>query len=422
MISDTSSTDIARPPQRFSIRMRVLVIAGVIVLAGCALAYPRYRDWSDTERSYPVDRIRIAEVQRGAFEQSVAADGKIVAQIKPTLFTPTEGAITLQVKAGDIVNKGSVLATIVNSDLVTELKQAETALVRAQIEQARQELDSRQAVVENEEAREVSQVKLITARRNVARYERAQRGGAVSLYDFEIAQDELAIFERTDRSLASTSKLLGERLQFEVRSRELEIKQQRVLTEDFQRQVEELTIRAPISGQIGTVLVEDQDSVAPNQAIMTVVDLTAYGVLLQVPESYAKDLAIGLPTVITYEGLPYRGEITSMSAEVIGNSIEARAKFIEKPDGDLKQNQRVSLKIYFRTIDDTIKLARGPFLEAGGGKVAYVVEGNQARAVPIELGAIGTSEVQVVAGLKPGDRVVISNTQVFENASKVLLR
>lgn len=422
MISDTSSTDIARPAKRFRTRMPVLVIAGVVVLAGCAFAYPRYRDWSDTERSYPADRIRIAEVQRGAFEQSVAADGKIVAQIKPTLFAPTEGAITLQVKAGDIVNKGSVLATIVNSDLTTELKQAETALVKAQIEQARQELETRQAVVENEEAREVSQVKLSTARRNLARYEKAQRGGAVSLYDFEKAQDELAIIERTDRSIASTRKLLGERLQFEVRSRALEIKQQRVLIEDFQRQVEELTIRAPISGQIGTVLVEDQDSVAPNQAIMTVVDLTAYGVLLQVPESYAKDLAIGLPTVITYEGLPYRGEITSMSAEVIGNSIEARAKFIEKPDGDLKQNQRVSLKIYFRTIADTIKLARGPFLEAGGGKVAYVVEGNQARAVPIELGAIGTSEVEVVKGLNPGDRVVISNTQVFENASKVLLR
>jgi HlyD family secretion protein len=422
MISDTSSTDIVRPAKRFILRMPVIVIAGIIVLVGCAFAYPRYRDWSDTERSYPLERIRIAEVQRGAFEQSVAADGKIVAQIKPTLFAPTEGVITLQVKAGDIVSKGSVLATIVNSDLTTKLKQAETALVKAQIEQARQELETRQAVVENEEAREVSQVKLATARRNLARYEKAQRGGAVSLYDFEKAQDELAITERADSSLASTSKLLGERLQFEVRSRALEIQQQRVLTEDFQRQVEELTIRAPISGQIGTVLVEDQDSVALNQAVMTVVDLTAYGVLLQVPESYAKDLAIGLPTAITYEGLPYRGEITSMSAEVIGNSIEARAKFIDKPDGDLKQNQRVSLKIYFRTIDDTIKLARGPFLEAGGGKVAYVVEGNQARAVPIKLGAIGTSEVEVVAGLKPGDRVVISNTQVFENASNVLLR
>jgi HlyD family secretion protein len=420
MISDTSSTDIARPAKRSS--MRIPVIVGVVVLLGCAFAYPRYRDWSDTQRSYPVDRIRTAEVQRGAFEQSVAADGKIVAQIKPTLFVPTEGVITLQVKAGDIVSKGSVLATIVNSDLTTKLKQAETALVKAQIEQARKELETRQAVVENEQAREVSQVKLVTARRNLARYEKAQRDGAVSLYDFEKAQDELAIIERTDRSLASTSKLLGERLQFEMRSRALEIKQQRVLTEDFQRQVEELTIRAPISGQIGTVLVEDQDSVAPNQAVMTVVDLTAYGVLLQVPESYAKDLAIGLPIAITYEGLPYRGEITSMSAEVIGNSIEARAKFIDKPNGDLKQNQRVSLKIYFRTIADTIKLARGPFLEAGGGKVAYVVEGNQARAVPIELGAIGTSEVQVVAGLKPGDRVVISNTQVFENASNVLLR
>lgn len=422
MISDTSSTDIARPARRFRAHVPVLVIASITLLAGCVFAYPHYRDWSDTERSYPADRVRISEVQRGAFEQSVAADGTIVAQIKPTLFAPTEGVMTLQVKPGDIVAKGAVLATIVNSDLTTELTQAETALVKAQIEQARQELETRQALVESEQAREVSQVKLVAARRNLERYEKALAARTVSQQDFEEVQDELAIVERTDSSLAATSKLLAERLQFEVRSRELEIKQQRVLTEDFKRQVDELTIRAPISGQIGTVLVEDQDSVATNQALMTVVDLTAYGVTMQVPESYAKDLVVGLPTVINYEGRPYRGEITSMSAEVIGNSIEARAKFIETPDGDLKQNQRVSLKIFFRTIDDTVKLARGPFLEAGGGKVAYIVDGNQARAVPIELGAIGTSEVEVVSGLKPGDRVVISNTQVFENASSVLLR
>ncbi len=422
MISDTSLTDIARPAKRFRANVPVLAISGGVLLAAVAFAYPHYRDWSDTERSYPAERVRVAEVMRGAFEQSVAADGKIVAEIKPTLFAPTEGVLTLQVKPGDIVEKGRVLATIVNSDLTTKLKQAETELVKAQIEQARQELETRQALVEGEQSWQVSQVKLEAARRNLARYEKALRKQTVSQQDFERVQDELAIIERTDRSLEATNKLLNERLQFEVRSRKLEITQQRVLTEDFQRQVDELTIRAPISGQIGTVHVEDQDSVSTNQAIMTVVDLTAYGVLIQVPESYAKDLVVGLPTTITYEGRPYRGEITSMSAEVIGNSIEARAKFIEKPEGDLKQNQRVSLKIFFRTIDDTIKLARGPFLEAGGGKVAYVVEGNQARAVAITLGAIGTSEVEVVSGLKPGDRVVISNTQVFENASKVLLR
>ncbi|AVP97147.1 hypothetical protein C7S18_08045 [Ahniella affigens] len=422
MIKDTSTTDIARPVKQFRSKLPLLALIGGSLVVAAAFAYPTYRDWSDTDRSYPMDRVRIAEVQRGAFEQSVAADGKIVAEIKPTLFAPAEGVVTLSVKPGDMVQKGQVLAIVANSDLQTQLKQSETALVKAEIEQARRELETRQLVLEGEQNRSVSLVKLEAARRNLERYKKALRDQTVSRENFEKVQDELEIVERTDSSVEASNKLLAERLEFELRSRELEIKQQRVLTEDFRRQVDELTVRAPISGQIGTVLVADQDSVTPNQAVMTVVDLTAYGVLIQVPEGYAKDLTVGLATVITYEGRPYRGEITSMSAEVIANAIEARAKFVEKPEGDLKQNQRVSLKIFFRTIDDTVKLARGPFLEAGGGKVAYVVDGNQARAVPISLGAIGTSEVEVLSGLKPGDRVVISNTQVFENASKVLLR
>lgn len=422
MIKDTSTTDIARPAKRLQAKLPYVVLVGGLLVVAVAFAYPRFRDWSDTDRSYPADRVRIAEVRRGAFEQSVAADGKIVAEIKPTLFAPAEGVITLNIKPGDMVEKGQVLATVANSDLLTQLKQSETALVKAEIEQSRRELETRQLVVEGEQNRAVSLVKLEGARRNLERYEKALRDQTVSRENFEKVQDELQIVEQTDRSIDTSNKLLADRLAFELRSRELEIKQQRVLTEDFRRQVDELTIRAPITGQIGTVMVADQDSVTPNQPVMTVVDLTAYGVLIQVPESYARDLSAGLSTVITYEGRPYRGEITSMSAEVIANAIEARAKFVEKPEGDLKQNQRVSLKIYFQTIEDAVMVARGPFLEAGGGKLAYVVEGNQAHAVPITLGAIGTSEVQVISGLKPGDKIVISNTQVFENANKVLLR
>lgn len=422
MIRDTSTTDIVRPKQKFRLKLSMTTAALGLGFVAIVAAYPTYRDWSDTERSYPLDRVRVAQVMRGPFEHSVAADGKIVAVIKPTLFASAAGVITLKVKPGDIVEKGQVLGDIVNPDLVTQLRQAESTLLKSQVELSRQRLDSRQRKLETEQGREVSQVKLEAARRNLARYEKALKDGTVSRQDYEKSQDEVAIAESSHTSLVATNRLLVERLDFELQSKDLEVQQQNVLVDDLKRQVDELIVRAPIAGQVGTVQVEDQDSVALRQALMTVVDLTAYGVLIQVPESYANDLSVGLPTVITYEGKAYRGEITSLSPEVIGNNIEARAKFVEAPAGDLKQNQRVSLKIVFQTVGDAVTLARGPFVESGGGRTAYVVEGNRARSVPIRLGAIGASEVEVLEGLKPGEKVVISNTQVFENASKVLLR
>lgn len=393
-----------------------------LAFAAVALAYPSYRDWSSSERSFPADRLRLAEVARGAFEQSIAVDGKIVAVIKPTLFASAEGVISLEVKPGDFVEQGDVLAVIDNPELTTRLRQAETALVSAQIARDRQQLEARQAEVETRQSLEVARVTLDAARRTVERYGAAMKLNTISAQEFDRVRDELVIAETTTKGLDATNRLRLERLRFEVESSELEVKQQTVLVEDFQRQVDSLTIRSPIAGQVGTVHVDDKDSVAIRAPVLSVVDLAAYGVEIAVPESFANDLRVGLPAVITYEGLPYRGELTSLSPEVIGSTIEARARFIAQPKVELKQNQRVTLKILVSEIDDTLRVARGPFVESGGGRIAYRVRGSIAEAVPVRLGVIGASEVEILDGLEAGDRIVISNTQVFENASKVLLR
>ena len=71
---------------------------------------------------------------------------------------------------------------------------------------------------------------------------------------------------------------------------------------------------------------------------------------------------------------------------------------------------------------DVLKVARGPFLEGGGGRKAYVVEANVATQRPIRVGAASVSEVEIVSGLAEGDRIIISDTTRFEDARRVYLR
>ena len=128
-----------------------------------------------------------------------------------------------------------------------------------------------------------------------------------------------------------------------------------------------------------------------------------------------------MPAEIGYGGKTYPGEVTSISPEVRQGEVTGRVRFKGEPPPGLRQNQRVSVRIVMDRRDGVLKVERGGFYEAGGGKVAYVVRGDTAERTPIETGAASVREVEITGGLAEGDQVVISDTDGFKDAARVLL-
>ena len=105
-IRDTSATDVVvEPPSK---RKRYYWIgggAGALVLL-MVLVYPVFDRWLQAEVSVPLERLRIATVERGDFVRDVGVQGTVVAAISPTLYSPAQGAVTLLIQAGDTVDAG----------------------------------------------------------------------------------------------------------------------------------------------------------------------------------------------------------------------------------------------------------------------------------------------------------------------------
>ena len=80
------------------------------------------------------------------------------------------------------------------------------------------------------------------------------------------------------------------------------------------------------------------------------------------------------------------------------------------------------MTVVLETRRDVLKVARGPWLEAGSGRQAYVVADGMAMMRPIEIGATSISEVEIRSGLAQRDEIVISDTTRFEGAQRVLVR
>jgi HlyD family secretion protein len=162
-------------------------------------------------------------------------------------------------------------------------------------------------------------------------------------------------------------------------------------------------------------------AVARDAKLVSVVDLSQLEVQMQVAESFARELQVGMPGEISGNGQRWKGRVSSISPEVVNNEVAARLRFDGALPEQLRQNQRLAVRVLLDQRDNVLTLARGSFVDEGGGRIAYVLHDGQAERRKIRLGAQGLSKVEVLEGLKPGERVVISGAEAFAGAERVAI-
>ena len=207
-----------------------------------------------------------------------------------------------------------------------------------------------------------------------------------------------------------------ESLQFETTTRQLAVDRQRLVVAELQRQVDDLVIRSPVTGIVGNVAVTQKALVNENAPLITVVDLSAFEVEVLIPEAYADDLGIGLGSDVKYNNAEYRGELVSLSPEVVNGEVVGRIRFAGDMPPGLRQNQRVTVRIMMDELIDVLKLQRGAFADTAGGRTAFVLgTDGLAHRRAIRLGARSVGEVEVIQGLAEGERVIVSSIADFED-------
>jgi len=420
-ITDTSGQDVAvaRPSRR---RFWSLVGAGIAVLALAGLfAVPYLIRWTSAEAAVPRERIRVAAVRHGDLTRDVSVQGRVVAAVSPTLFAPADGTITLLVESGQTVQLGEPVAVVESPELDNRLRQELSTLESQRIELERQALTTRQLQLTSQKNVDLAQVALTAADREKRRAEISFAQQVIPEIELEKAVDELESAKLSYDHAVQDMSLDRERLAFEQRTSELTVERQRLLVEDLERQVDELTVRSPVSGIVGNLQVDQKEAVSRNQAIMAVVDLSAFEVEAEVPEAYSDDLGLGMEAEILVGATPAAAELIAISPEIVDNQVTTRLRFAGGTPPGLRQNQRLTTRILFERVTDALIVERGQFLESGAGRIAYVIDGDIARRRDIVVGARSLADVEIASGLDAGDEIITSSLEAFEGAATVLI-
>lgn len=407
-IRDTAAQD---QPRAAAPRRRVpwLAVGGaVLALAAAGWVAAGYVGGA---RSVDAARLRVATVTRGDLVRDISGDGRVIAANSPVLYAIAAGTVTLHAVAGDAVRRGQVLATIDSPELRSALAQEQATLAGLEAEARRALLDARIAAALGRRALDQAAVEQQAASRDLERNTRAFEGGAVAQVDVARAQDTLRKAEIGLVHARSEAGLQERGATLDARNKQQMAERQRAVVTELQRQVDALRIRAPFDGRVGQVIATDRTYVNANAPVLGVVDLSRFEVEITVPESFARDLAIGMPARLTGSGGTHPAQVAAVSPQVVDGQVAARLRFTGPQPPGLRQNQRLSARILLDTRRDVVQVPRGPSLDGGG--TAWVVEGRTATRRPVRIGAASLDAVEVLDGLRPGERVVVSGADLF---------
>jgi len=422
MIKDTSDQDVSIAPQKSKPKKLLTIAISLTVLVGIIWQVaPAASRWSQAQKSVSLERVRIATITRGDFIRDISVLGRVVAAIRPTVYSPADGTITLAVEAGHEVDKGQVLATLDSPELTNQLFQQQAILEKLQSSLARQKIQAKKQKLIDQKAVDLANVKLTTAKREKRRSDLGYEKSVINQIDFEKSQDDLENAQLLYKHAVQDAMLNSESLSFESKAISLDLYQQNLYVVELQRQVDALTITSPVNGIVGNLSSNNKTFLSKNQPILMVVDLSNFEVEIDIPESYADDLAIGMDVDISFEQEKFSARLVTISPEILNNQVTGRVRFIKETPKKLRQNQRLSTQIILEHKSNVLQVKRGQFIDSSGGKFAYKIEDGIAKKTPISIGARSLSHIELLSGLKENDQIIISNTDLFNSAQQVLL-
>ncbi len=416
----TSAQDVAveSTPDRRKRFIQIGVGAGALILILVFIAL--FRGWAASGHTIPRERLRIATVVEGPFVRDVSAQGTVVAAVSPTLFAVAPGNISYLVRAGDTVQQGQVLATLVSPTLENEYQRERATLQSLDTALERQAIEIRRQKLRTQEETDLANVQIRAAERELQRAQSAWDKGAIAERDLRRAEDERESARLAYEHARETGDLERSSLDLDLRARRQDRDRQGFVVANLKRRVDELSVRAPVDGMVANLAAAEKASVAENAPLLTVVDLTAFEVEFQVADVYARDIKPGMEAEISLDGAQHAGVVTAISPEVRSGQVVGRVKFAGQQPAGLRQSQRGSVRIVIEQRAMARKFERSSDI-GPATKTVHVLRDDLAVLTPVVLGGASVGEIEVIKGLEPGDEVVISGIDDFRDVPEVLI-
>jgi HlyD family secretion protein len=401
--------------KKFWSRKRILIISGgslVVLLLLYNLIFADHRSRLNVEK----DKITVSTVTKGTFDQYIAVTA-VVQPLKTIRLDAIEGGYVSQkyLEGGSMVKKGDSILRLDNQRMQMEFMNHETEMYRLINELQNTRLSLKQ--------------NRFTLEKTLADLN----------YKIEQAKD---LYDRNkqlvDEKIVARQEFNKNKMEYEglVRQREIEIESQRYQEDNARIQIQQLEgtiartqrnlqmmkdnlnnliVRAPISGQLSSVNVEVGSSITTGQNIGQIDDLNGFKMRAEVDEHYISRVFSGLKASFEFNGKTYELVVTKAFPEVTNGRFNVDMNFTKETPEGIRRGQSSPIRLELGKSSEATLLPVGGFFSDTGGNWVYVLDKSGKRAVKrnITLGQKNPVYFEVLEGLQPGDQVITSSYENF---------
>ena len=399
-----------------------LVWVGVAALA-LFIGWLLFRDNSSTLR-VDAQLLNVATVEQGEFNDYVRLTGS-VQPMTTVQLSPLESGVVERIVAeeGTQVKRGDVILEMSNNSLSMQILQSEADL-------AEKQNILRNTMISMEQERLALRQEKLQLDLEVSRLKRTFEQNQ-SLYNDKLLAREEYLRSKEDYELAvGRRNLVLERQRQDSLYRSSQVTQMEESLLSMQRnmelirqRVDNLKVKAPIDGEVGMLDAVLGQSLQQGANIGQVNDLTTYKVQAQIDEHYIDRITTGLVASFERQDTRYEMQLRKVYPEVRNGQFKADFRFVGDAPENIRSGQTYYLNLQLGEAAEAILIPRGSFYQATGGKWIYVLDatGEKAYRRDIRIGRQNPQYYEVVEGLQPGEKVIVSSYDNFGDNEVLIL-
>ncbi len=405
------------PPRR-------IATVGAGALFGGAVVYQLIFGDHSTRLNVQTERITISTVERGPFQEFIPVRGEVLPIQTIFLDAQENGRVeAVYLEAGAMVQKGDPILKLTNPELELKVMDQEALFYEqvnnfenTRITLAQQTISRQQQLLELEQT-------VLRRKRDFQVDEELHKRLILSDRAFQSEKDDFNYWERRLEFMRETVR--QDSLSRKTQLAQLENAQTRLTfnLEAAKRSLNNLTLRAPVTGQLTSLNAEIGEQKIKGVRFGQVDVLDGFRVRAQIDEFYITRINAGQTGTFDLAGKPFELTIRRVFPEVLEGRFVVDMTFTSATPDDIRRGQTLQIRLALGDLEEALLLERGGFYQTTGGNWVFVIE-TEGEAVrrDVRIGRQNPEFFEVLDGLRPGERVVTSSYENYEEIEKLVLK
>lgn len=366
--------------------------------------------------------LLVGEVTEGTFNDFIRINGKVETGVIVQISALETGIVEKKwVEEGAMLQPGDIILTLHNPNLQQQILDSESQLAEKQNMLRDTELAMEKDRLQVRQDLLTSKMQLNQKRRLFEQQK--------TLYEENLISKEEYLKASEDYQLAKENqKLLEDRLRQDSLYRTVQIAQMQESLNNMQQnfaivrqRADNLNIRASHAGQLGNLTAELGQNIVAGQQIGQINILDNYKIVVNIDEHYIDRVSAGLEGKSQRQNMQFDVIIKKVYPEVTTGQFRADLMIEGKLPENIRVGQSVPIDLLLGEPSQAIMLPRGSYFQSTGGNWVYVLDddGKTARRREIKIGKQNPQFYEVLEGLSPGEKVIISSYSNYGDADEI---